>query len=235
MKLGIMQPYFFPYLGYYSLIKNTDKWIIFDSIQYIKKGWINRNRILKPKQGWQYIVIPIKKQPRETMIKDTFIDQSANLNNLIRGKLTVYKNIAPYYQDVLELVNKILENEFTKILELNEFILKMTCEYLDIEFKYKIYSEMGLDINKVNGPGDWALNISKALNATTYINPPGGKEIFDKTRFKEANIELKFLNINLIPYNQRRSIFEPSLSIIDVMMFNSKEEINSYFNNYTLT
>ena len=94
---------------------------------------------------------------------------------------------------------------------------------------------MGLDINKVNGPGDWALNISKALNATTYINPPGGKETFDKTRFKEANIELKFLNINLIPYNQRRSIFEPSLSIIDVMMFNSKEEINSYFNNYTLT
>lgn len=233
MKLGIMQPYFFPYLGYFSLIKNTDQWIVLDTVQYIRHGWINRNRILKLNGGWQYIGIPLKKHSRNTLIKNIKISKNGGWKEKIFEQLKYYEK-APYYNQVVELLKECFNYKTDSIVKFNTYSLKKICEYLNIKFNYEIFSEMDLKIGKINGPGDWALEISKTLKANEYINPPGGEKIFDKKKFEEVGIKLNFLKINLKEYSQEYKIFEPGLSIIDVMMFNLPETINKMLSDYKL-
>lgn len=229
-----MQPYFFPYIGYYALIKNTDKWIIFDEVQFIRHGWIERNRILKPNEGWQYISVPLEKHSREVLIKDIKIRNTEDWKEKIIKQLDHYKKRAPFYTPVITLLKTVFLLQTDNITLLNAHLISESCKYIGISFNYEIYSKMNLKIEPVIEPGDWALNISKAIGATCYINPPGGIEIFDKVKFKRAGIDLKFLKIKLKDYNQQRTIFEPGLSIIDVMMFNSPDVICEMLNQYEL-
>lgn len=233
MRLGIMQPYFLPYIGYYSLIKHTDKWIVFDTAQFIRHGWIERNRILKPVQDWQYISVPLHKHSRDTAIKEISIRDEDWKNKIIR-QFAHYKR-APCYNEVMNVLHNCFDIKTDSITQLNVHILKCTCNYLQIDFGYEIFSEMNLEIEPVADAGEWALNISKAYGATTYINPAGGAGLFDREKFKLAGIDLTFLEMPLTHYSQQRTAFEPGLSIIDVMMFNSVDEINAMLDNYKLT
>lgn len=228
-----MQPYFLPYLGYYSLIKNTDQWIVFDPVQFIRHGWIERNRILKPAEGWQYISVPLQKYNRDTLIKDIKIRKEEDWQSKLFRQIEHYKK-APFYSQVITVLKNCFSIDTDSITLLNTHILKCTCHYFNIPFDYRIFSEMNLDIEPVSDAGDWALHISKAVKAEQYINPPGGMEIFDKERFEKAGIDLAFLKINLTDYSQRRNVFEPGLSILDVMMFNSADEINSMLDDFQL-
>jgi len=234
MKLGIMQPYFFPYLGYYSLIKHTDKWIVFDSVQFIRHGWIERNRILKPQDGWQYISVPLEKHTRETLINNIKINNEENWKDKIVRQLEHYKKRAPYYKEVMKLIDNIFQKKYYSIVDLNVSCLVEVCVYLQIDFNYSIFSEMNLEIAPVREPDEWALNICKAINADEYVNLPGGIEFFTREKFNNENIKLSFQKINIKPYNQHRTSFIPDLSIIDVMMFNSKDEIKILLDNYEL-
>jgi len=116
MKLAIMQPYFFLYLGYFSLIKHTDKFILFDIVQFIRHGWIERNRILKPSEGWQYFRVPLQKHPRETKIKDILIDNDQAWKEIILAQLQHYKKSAPYYLNVIGILNKVFSQEYNNTL-----------------------------------------------------------------------------------------------------------------------
>ncbi len=233
--IAIMQPYFFPYLGYYSLIKQTDRFVLFDTVQFIRHGWIERNRILKQNEGWLYIQVPLVKSSRETLIKDIKINNEQNWKNKLLSQLQVYKKKAPYYYKTIKLVENVLDNEYTDIVSLNKAILKATCEHLGINNTIDIFSEMDLIIEEPNAPDEWALNICKALgNIDEYWNPPGGMSFFDRNKYIDNNIELKFQKMELSSYNQKREAFEEGLSIIDVMMFNSVEEINVMLDKYTL-
>jgi hypothetical protein len=235
MKLGVMQPYFFPYLGYYSLIKNTDMWVVFDTVQYINKGWINRNRILSPAEdGFSYINIPVVNGSRDMLIKDAMIDQSKNWKEKIMGQIAYYKKRAPYYQNVKSLIEDVLCFETSKISELNIYALQRTCEYLNVDFNYKVFSDDTMGIKYVSAPDEWALMISLKLGADTYINPPGGKTFFDKQKYQNEGINLQFLSINQKPYKTYGLGFIPGLSVIDVMMFNSAEEINKMLDDYEI-
>ena len=190
MILGIMQPYFFPYLGYFDLINCSDKWIVFDVAQYIRHGWVNRNRILHPKEGWQYIIIPIKKAKREEIISNVVINDQANWKLKILGQLQHYKKSARYFNETIRLVEECLGIEEKNISRLNTAILDKVCEYLEIPFQYEFFSEMNLEIGPVECPGDWAMRISEALGASEYVNPPGGREICDIQKFEELGLKL---------------------------------------------
>ncbi len=216
-----MQPYFFPYLGYYALIKHSDHFIIIDTPQFIRHGWIERNRILKPKDGWQYIKVPLEKHSRDTAIKDIKIKNTQNWKKKIFAQLTHYKKKAPFYDNVIDLLKDIFSLDTDSIVELDKYALIKTCEYLGINTPISVFSEMDLKIDEPNAPDEWALNISLAMKADKYINPPGGKEFFDKSKYDKNGIELDFFHLNLDKYNQKRENFESGLSIIDVMMFNS--------------
>lgn len=235
MKLAIMQPYFMPYIGYFSLIKHTDKFILFDTVQFIRHGWIERNRILKQNGGWQYIQVPIiKKEGRDTLIKDVLINNEENWKAKILAQLQHYKKIAPYYFKTVQLLKEIFSSEYEDIVSLNRTSLQMLCEYLGINREIEVFSKMNLEIKPADAPDEWALNICSAIEgADEYWNPPGGMSFFDRTKYQEAGINLKFQSVDIEPYNQKRE-FEPALSIIDVLMFNSIEEVNVMLDNYIL-
>jgi hypothetical protein len=235
MKLAIMQPYFLPYLGYFSLIKHTDEFILFDTVQFIRHGWIERNRILKPSNGWQYIMVPLKKHSRETLIKDIEINNDQQWKEKILAQLQHYKKQAPYFSNVIDILNEIFSKEYATIVDLNLASLKTVCNYLGINTPIQVFSLMNIDIEPANAPDEWALNICKALgNVDEYWNPPGGQSFFDKKKYESAGINLKFHSAILTDYDQKRNVFEPGLSIIDVMMFNSVDEINKMLDNYEL-
>lgn len=230
-----MQPYFLPYLGYISLIKHTDKFILFDTVKYIKRGWIERNRILKPEEGWQYIKIPLVKFSRDTIIKDVNINNTEDWKSKILSQLVHYKKTARYYEKTISFLKEIFENDFNDMVSVNKFVLESVNRYLGFEKKIEIFSDMNLNIEEVNAPDEWALNICKALgNVAEYWNPPGGKSFFDRSKYDKENISLRFHSIEITEYEQKRHIFEPGLSVIDTMMFNSAEEINKMLDKYVL-
>jgi len=227
-----MQPYFSPYLGYFSLIKHSDQFILFDPVQHIRHGWIERNRILKPVEGWQYIGVSLEKHSRDTLIKELRIKNNTDWQDRIFRQLEHYKKRAPFYTKVIDLLHACFEKKTTSIVKLNEKCLSLVCEYIGIEFRSQIFSEMNLEVGTIKHPGEWAVRISEAMNASTYINPHGGMEIFNKQEFGDAKIELKFMQPLLSEYSQRRPAFEPGLSIIDVMMFNNEFEIRDMIDEF---
>ncbi|MGE4472023.1 MAG: WbqC family protein [Sulfuricurvum sp.] len=239
MNVAIMQPYFFPYLGYIQLIAHCDLFVFFDVVQYNQKSWMSRNRILHPdqKQGFQYINVPVKKQTKGTYIKDTYIDNTQNWQEKIRGQLSIYKKLhAPFYTETLKLLESIFQKKYEKLLDLNQTATVLLMEYLDIGIDYKVASELQLDYGAIALAGDWAFEISKALNAKMYTNPYSGYEIFDEEKFTSSGIQLTFLKSNLSPYKQsQREPFIPGLSIVDILMFYSKEDVkNLILNDYKL-
>ena len=235
MKLAIMQPYFFPYVGYFQLIANTDHFIFFDIVQYNKKSWMNRNRILHPNKldDFSYISAPVAKHDKGSLIRDININNDGKWQNKILSQLDVYKKLkAPFYNEVKQVVEEVLSKECNTLLDFSIQSTQVICDYIGIELNYEIASKMNLDIGNVSQPGDWALEISKHKKASEYINPPGGYDIFHEKKFIENNIKLSFLKPSLSPYKQSwRKNFMSGLSILDLIMFNSPEESWQIINN----
>lgn len=230
MKLGIMQPYFFPYLGYFDLINCVDKWVVFDTAQYIRHGWVNRNRILHPKSGWQYIIVALKKHSRTTPIKEIEISDGMDWKSRILGQIMHYKKQAPFFEETIDFVEICLSNDETSLSRLNGSVLKKVCEKLNIQFDLNYFSEMDIELNPIESPGDWALRISEAIGANEYVNPPGGAHLFDAAKFEDKGIRLTIREFKNFEYSCRRKEFIPGLSIIDVFMWNSCSEIKDYVN-----
>ena len=235
MKLAIMQPYFFPYVGYFSLMEYADRFVFFDTPQYISRGWVNRNRLMTTAGDPVYMTVPIRKMPRETAINEIMIDDSQNWKEKIYGQLTAYKKRAPYFKQTTELVRDILDGSAGDSLsKLNIISTMRIAKEIGIDCAFDTFSEMDLAIGEVHAPDEWALEISKAMGAETYVNPPGGMEFFDKSKYDRAGIALEYLKSNLKPYVQRVGKWVPALSIIDVMMFCTKDEIRDILKDYTI-
>jgi WbqC-like protein family len=232
MILGIMQPYFFPYLGYFDLINYSERWIVFDTAQYIRHGWVNRNRILHPQKGWQYIIVPLKKHSREIFIRDVELNSDPQWIYRIMGQIQHYKKKAPFFGDIYRLVEDCLHVKEVSLSRLNVKILERICQYLEIKFEYEYFSEMNLTLGPVESPGDWALRISKAIGANEYVNPFGGKTIFDVSKFEDLGIRLTIRNLPPIEYQCPGYDFIPNLSILDVLMWNPPEEVKAYLDTH---
>lgn len=234
MKVGIMQPYFFPYLGYFSLIKAVDKFILLEDVQFIRHGWIERNRVLKSSGGWQYISVPLKKHGQKTLIKDIRISYDTEWKKRIISQLSYYKR-APYFKDVMGVINNLFEENYNSITEQNNMALKTVLNYLNINTPIEIFDSSKTLLEPVLQADEWALNICKAIGGVEeYWNPPGGISFFNKDKYEKENIKLRFHSVIIEPYNQYDTTFEEALSILDVMMFNSPEKINKMLERYTV-
>ncbi|MFZ2540641.1 MAG: WbqC family protein [Gallionella sp.] len=233
-RLAIMQPYFFPYIGYWQLIHAADSFVLFDDAQYMRHGWVNRNRILKPGGGWQYILVPLKKHDMTESIKNVQADSDKNWKERIIGQLAHYKKTARYFDETNEIVRKILfGNDEHGIAAINYFSIRSLCAYLDIKTEIIVSSERNFDYSNVGGAGEWALRIAEQMGASEYINPAAGESLFNREKFSSSNIKLSFLKSREIAYSQR-GVFEPSLSIIDVLMFNGIEGAKEFLKNYSI-
>jgi hypothetical protein len=231
-KIAIMQPYFFPYIGYFQLINSVDEFIIYDNIQYTKKGWINRNRILCNGSD-KLITLPLKKDSDfkdvfERKLSDTWIDDRNKILNLIK---TSYRK-APFFNDVFEIVQKCLLYDNQNLFNFIFNSIKIINEYLEIKTKMILSSSVNIDHSLKSKHK--VIAICKEMNATTYINAIGGVDLYDKDEFLENKIFLNFIKSNSLNYKQFDNEFIPWLSIIDVMMFNSKNRVMELINSYSI-
>jgi hypothetical protein len=226
MRVGIMQPYFFPYLGHFALIASSDEWFVFDVTQYTPKSWMNRNRVLHPSGGWMYITVPLAETSRSLLVRDARVHDRGLAHSSAMGKLSHYARKAPFFATVTDLVDRVFtEAADDSLVQLNVAALREVCGYLELEFKYSICSERDLDLPHIEGPGDWAPAIAEALGADAYINPIGGRQLFDPAAFRRRDIELSFLEMPPFVYDTHPYHFEPQLSIVDVLMWNSPEAV----------
>ena len=230
MKIGIMQPYFLPYIGYFQLLNAVDKYVIYDNIQYTKKGWINRNRILQNGKDL-LITVPVEKDSDYLDIKDRLVSNGFDRQKLLNQIREVYRK-APYFDSVIPFIESIIKlNENNLFLYIYNSV-KTVCEYLNIDTEIIISSTLDID-HSVKGQ-DKVISICKKLGATDYYNAIGGQELYNVEDFKKENIDLHFLSANPIEYKQLKNEFVPWLSILDVMMFNSVDEIKTILENYKL-
>jgi hypothetical protein len=231
-KVAIMQPYFLPYIGYFQLINAVDEFIIYDNIQYTKKGWINRNRILDNGSD-KLFTVPLKKDSDYLDVVDRKLSDTwdKDRKKLINSLYTLYHK-APYFEEAYSIVTECLLDDENNLFNFILNSLNRVNKYLDIETSIVISSSIGVDHSLKSQ--DKVIAICKAEKATTYINAIGGMDLYSKTVFESNELELKFIKSHSITYDQFDGAFVPWLSIVDVMMFNSKDTIKEYLNSYTL-
>lgn len=229
MKVAIMQPYFFPYLGYFQLIKAVDKFIFYDDVNFIKRGWINRNRIIINGSP-NYFTIQLKEASQNKLINEIeFTDNRAKLRKTIQ---MAYKK-APFYDNVWPIIDDCLRIETNKIDELASYSVKKVSLHLGIDTLFEMSSQKYGDTKGLDRQIRLQ-EICKLNNAQTYINPVGGMELYKKEDFQKNNINLYYLKTEFIEYEQFSAPFIPGLSIIDVLMFNSKDLIQKMLDSYEL-
>lgn len=232
MKLGIMQPYFLPYIGYWQLLNAVDKYIIYDNIEFTKSSWIRRNRILLNGKDKMFS-IPIKKDSDFLNIdKRELTEDSIKERVKILNQIKVAYKKAPEFEKVFPLLQKIFLCEEKNLFKFIFNSVKIIKNYLDIKTEIIISSKVNIDHSLKNK--DKVIAFCKELEATEYYNAIGGQELYSFKEFKDNGIELKFLKTEEILYEQFNNEFIPNLSILDVMMFNSKEKIKVFLNNYSL-
>jgi hypothetical protein len=229
MRAAIMQPYILPYVGYFQLIHSVDTFYLFDDVAYINKGWVNRNRILI-NGAPNYFVLPIEGASQNKTIDTLFFTEEKWREKLEKTVLMSYKK-APNFERAFELFKSILWFEDRNVSAFLYNSLKEVCAYLEIETTL-VQSTSIFENQDLKGQ-DRILDICSKSQVTTYINPPGGVELYEKSRFEEKGIELLFLKPNLMPYKQIGSApFEPGLSILDLLMNCDHSFLQEQIKNY---
>ena len=228
MKLGIMQPYFMPYIGYWQLMAAVDTYVVYDDVNYIKGGWVSRNNILLNGQKHMFIIMLNGASPNKLFNEITIKDDFKKFARLLES---AYRK-APYYAEVCALMEKIYNYEDKSLgaFMMNSF--QVVLDYLEIDTKLILSSTIKKD-NSLRGK-EKVKHICHLLGADTYYNAIGGQELYNKDDFKEEGLDLYFVQTNLTPYAQLAKEFVSGLCIIDVLMHNGKEETKQLLNEYTL-
>lgn len=228
MSCAIMQPYLFPYLGYYQLVYSAEKFVFYDDVNFIKRGYINRNNILVNGIA-QRFTIPVPGATQNEKI-NTF-EFSTDVKKVLKTIEQSYKK-APYFQEVYKIVEAVLTSKNRSVTDICRLSVEKVFDYLDIRKQYYISSE--LEYDRDISAADKLISISKNLNCTHYINSPGGIELYNKDYFKERGIDLSFIQMVASTYSQNGDNFVPYLSMIDVLMWNNKEQVKRLLEQYEL-
>ena len=235
MKIGIMQPYLFPYLGYFQLLNIVDKFIVYDDVKYVKSGWINRNRIAMQDE-WQWLTIPIKGDSDYLNISNRFLSDDYlkhNQKSLNRIK-NEYKD-SPHFDTIYPILANILNYENNNLFSYLLNSISMLKELLNIGTPLSISSKLEESHQTINLKGqDKVLNICLVSKAKTYFNPIGGVDLYSKEVFREKGIDLKFLQMQQINYHRQNRPYIPSLSIIDVLFFLGIDDTIKSLNKFEL-
>ena len=215
-----MQPYFFPYIGYFQLVNAVDKFVFYDDVNYIKSGWINRNRLYFS-DAIRYITVPLTAASSFEKINRIHVRVGNEWSAQILSVIQQFYVKAPHYRAVTELVEQVLNSHDGYISTLARNSIIAVTDYLEINKDYCVSSS--IYENQELRSADRVLDICKKEKAKEYWNLPGGKNLYNSEFFKKEGVELQFVNVEITPYQQLVSEFQPGLSILDVLMFNDKK------------
>ena len=231
MHLGIMQPYFMPYIGYLQLMNAVDKFVVYDDVNYINKGWINRNRILVNGQEHLF-TIPLQDASQNKLINEISLSKDPKWRGKFLKTLEQAYKKAPFYFSAFAVTEKIINLDAEKVSDWICSSLWVLRDYLGMQVK--IVPSSSIYQNTHLKAQERILDICKQENASHYINPIGGTELYDKNIFEQTDIQLSFIKSKSIEYPQFKNEFVPWLSIIDIMMFNDVATIQGFLNEYEL-
>lgn len=225
MKLAIMQPYFFPYIGYFQLIYSVDKFIFLDDVNYIKQGWIHRNKI-QSNNKHIFFGIQTSKSSQNKKINEITINPDNKWKNKLLNKLHHSYVKAPNYSQIQPIIKSVITLDTNKLSDICKNSVIKICNYLEIKTEI-LNSSSELDL-KISTGQERIIKICKNLNANHYINTIGGQSLYNINIFSQNNITLNFIKTNNINYKNS------TLSIIDLLMHCNKKTIISYLNSYSL-
>lgn len=231
MRIAIMQPYLYPYIGYFQLINAVDKFVMYDDVNFINRGYINRNSLLINGAAGTF-TLPLDGASQNKKICEIHTLQDDKWNTKFLQQLKMCYSKAPFFKLVFELIAHAIESKASRIAEFNLLQLKAVCEYLNI--KTELVTSSSIYKNDQLKGSERILDICVQEQADSYLNPPGGTGLYEESIFQERNIDLLFIKSNPITYPQYKNEFVPWLSIIDVMMFNSVETIKDLLSDYRL-
>lgn len=232
MNVAIMQPYIFPYIGYFQLINCVEHFVFYDDVNFVKKGWINRNRILSNGEDL-LITVPLVKASQNRLINeiDLFVDDNFKAKFILNIEKS-YKN-APYYADVISLIRAVINADISNIGEYAANSVRRVSNYLGLNTRFYFSSILSPESRGID-KADRLIHICKKLGGINYVNAIGGRELYSKEYFKNNEVDIFFLQTLGSEYGQFSSSFVPNLSIIDVLMFNDVSEIRKMLENHVL-
>jgi hypothetical protein len=223
-KVAIMQPYFFPYWGYFQLIACVDKFVIFDDVNYIKKGWINRNRILQHSDTIS-INLPIHKASQNRKINQHLRSVNNQALEKLKKKISFAYCKSENFTEVYPLIFRLIDNPETNVAKFLAYSLSEISAYIGLTTDF-IYSSELSNHDDYDNAQQRIIALTKQVNGTQYWNLPGGKMLYDADQFKRNDIGLKFITVELPEYQQYLNTeFQAGLSIIDVLMHMPKKDI----------
>ncbi|MGO4998493.1 WbqC family protein [Oceanisphaera sp. W20_SRM_FM3] len=228
MKLAVMQPYLFPYIGYFQLIYATDLFMIYDDVAYIKQGYVNRNSILSA-NGATRLTIPVPGASSNKLI--SALEFSVDVEKVIKTISQSYSK-APYFDDVFPMIRGALELKDRTIATVCQKSYEEIFSYLGLEKQFKKTSE--LEYDRSASARDRLIALCHQFDADCYINAPGGRKLYAKQDFVEKGIDLKFIDSLQVVYSQGVDKFVPNLSIIDMLMNCPPSQVIEHMERYEL-
>ncbi len=227
-----MQPYFIPYIGYFQLIHSADKFVIYDNIQYTKKGWVTRNRLQNKQQAF-LVSLPVEKSSDFVDINQKRLAASWKKDRQkIRNRISNAYRQAPCYENGQALFDEILQFDDPNLFNFIYHSIKAICHYLAINTTLMVSSQVSA--NDLFKGQQRVISICQSLNATQYHNAIGGVNLYDHKTFLSHGMKLNFLESSPLAYRQLGEGFIPNLSIMDLIMHVEKDEIASLLQQYKL-
>jgi hypothetical protein len=233
VKLAIMQPYLFPHIGYYQLMHAVDRFVVADYVMFNNQGSINRNRLLINGSA-VYFTVPVKRHPADALIRDVEIDDRTGARRraaLIKTIANFYRR-APSFDRVYPIVERVIDGPFAKIADMARASLQEVCEYLGMTVSI-VPSSAAYGNAHLKGQ-DRVIDTCRAECATDYVNASGGRSLYSREAFLAHGIRLHFISTGAIAYPQFDLPFVPSLSVIDLLMFNPQAEARDLLQRYRL-
>ncbi len=230
MTVAIMQPYFLPYLGYWQLMAAADRFVVYDHIQFTKKGWINRNRFLRNGTAAVF-TLPVKQGPHTLNVVDRAIADDFRPDTLLNPLAAAYRQ-APFFEAVFPVIQEVVAAAPRNLFAYLHHSLTVVARYLGIRTPIVVSSTVDADHGLASE--ERVLALCRALGATRYLNSIGGRDLYSPRAFEARGIELKFVRPRLLPYQQYDQPFVAGLSIVDVMMFNSSDAVRGMLGAYDL-
>ncbi|MCI8567073.1 MAG: WbqC family protein [Lachnospiraceae bacterium] len=229
MNLAIMQPYFLPYIGYWQLLYAVDTFVIYDDVNYIKKGWINRNRLLEGGKP-AFFQIDLKHVSQNKYINETERYQDMRQQSKLLKRIAICYKKALFFEEIYPIIEHIILDTEMNLAKYLENSIRYLADYLDIQTN--IINSSGLKKDRTLKGQEKIIDICKRLDAERYYNAIGGTSLYNKEIFSLHGIELRFLESLTVDYVQFNNEFIPSLSILDVLMFNGKEKTKEYLTKF---
>jgi len=234
-RIALMQPYLFPYLGSFSLIASVDHYVVFDNVQYIRRGWMHRNRIHRPGGGWQYIGVSVQRAPRDTAIHAVRLSTSADWRRALRdGIRGAYRGVAPHLDTLLDIVDTTCAPAHETLADLSIHALAVVCDALDLDFRPLRATRIGLRKAEEEPPWGWAIDACRKVGAHRYVNPPGGADLYPEAVFRERGLQRSILRPELVPYDRNGLAWEPGLSILDALAFETPSVVRAHVERFEL-